>query len=239
VSHKPYNHLNNSKKEQIVAMFDGIASTYDLLNRLITFRMDIRWRKQVSKIVHKKNPKNILDVATGTGDLAIELSHSHAKIIGIDISQNMLDIGQEKLKKLHLEHKINMKLGDAEALSFNDRNFDAITVGFGVRNFQNLNQGLKEIQRVLKPGGQLVILETSVPQNFLLRKGYQLYTRAIIPIFGALFTKDKMAYEYLSSSAISFPHGKCFNDILETNGFKNISNYPKMCGIVTIYTAFK
>ena len=240
MNYKPYRNLNSSKKEQIITMFDRIANTYDRLNGLITFGMDKKWRKRVAKMIASNHPTTILDVATGTGALAIDLAkHSSAKVVGIDISKQMLAIGKEKIKYLELNHAITMELDDAEALSFDSNTFDAIGVGFGVRNFDNLNQGLSELYRVLKPGGQLVILETSVPKYFPLKQGYYLYSHWIIPILGKIFSTDKLAYEYLSDSASIFPYGKKFNTILKENGFINVKDNPQMFGIVTIYEAFK
>ena len=240
MNHKPYKNLNNSKKEQIVTMFDRIAETYDQLNGLITFGMDKTWRRRVAKMIAANDPKTILDAATGTGALAIDLArHSSARIIGVDISGEMLSIGKEKIKHLELDHKITLELDDAEALSFDPDTFDAISIGFGVRNFDNLNKGLSEIYRVLKPGGQLVILETSVPKYFPFKQGYYLFSHWIIPMLGKIFSKEKLAYEYLSDSASIFPYGKRFNRILKENKFVSIANHPQMLGIVTIYTAFK
>ena len=240
MNHKPYKNLNNSKKEQIVTMFDRIAQTYDQLNRLITFGMDKIWRKRVAKMIAANNPETILDAATGTGALAIDLAkQSSAKVIGIDISEQMLAIGKEKINHLELDDIITMQLDDAEALSFESNTFDAISIGFGVRNFDNLNQGLSELYRVLKPGGQLVILETAVPKYFPLKQGYYLYSHWIIPILGKIFSRDKLAYEYLSDSASVFPYGERFNDILKENKFIDIVDHPQMLGIVTIYAAFK
>jgi len=221
-------------------MFDRIAQTYDQLNRLITFGMDKIWRKRVAKMIAANNPETILDAATGTGALAIDLAkQSSAKIIGIDISEQMLAIGKEKINHLELDDIITMQLDDAEALSFESNTFDAISIGFGVRNFDNLNQGLSELYRVLKPGGQLVILETAVPKYFPLKQGYYLYSHWIIPILGKIFSRDKLAYEYLSDSASVFPYGERFNDILKENKFIDIVDHPQMLGIVTIYAAFK
>ena len=240
MNHKPYKNLTNSKKEQIVTMFDHIAKTYDRLNGLITFGMDKVWRRSVATMILAKNPTSILDVATGTGALAIDLAtRSSVEVVGIDISQEMLTIGKEKIRSLGLDKTIRMELDDAESLSFKSDRFDAVTIGFGVRNFEDLNQGLREVNRVLKSGGQLVILETSVPTYFPFKQGYYLYTKWIIPLFGKLFARNKVAYEYLSTSANIFPHGERFNEILRKNGFKNTVSYPRMFGIVTIYSAFK
>ena len=217
-------------------MFDRIANTYDQLNGLITFGMDKTWRKRVAKMIAANDPEMILDAATGTGALAIDLAqYSSGRIIGIDISGEMLSIGKEKIKHLELDHKITMELDDAEALSFDSNTFDAISIGFGVRNFDNLNKGLYEIYRVFKPGGQLVILETSVPKYFPFKQGYYLFSHWIIPILGKIFSRDKLAYEYLSDSASIFHHGKKFNSILKENKFVTISDHPQMLGIVTIY----
>ena len=167
MNHKPYKNLTNSKKEQIVTMFDRIAKTYDRLNGLITFGMDKAWRRSVATMILAKNPTSILDVATGTGALAIDLAtRSSVEVVGIDISQEMLTIGKEKIRSLGLDKTISMEWDDAESLSFNSDRFDAVTIGFGMRNFEDLNQGLREVNRVLKSGGQLVILETSVPTYF-------------------------------------------------------------------------
>ena len=240
MNHKPYKNLNNSKKEQIVTMFDRIANTYDRLNGLITFGMDKTWRKRVAKMIAANDPEMILDAATGTGALAIDLAqYSSGRIIGIDISGEMLSIGKEKIKHLELDRKITMELDDAEALSFDSNTFDAISIGFGVRNFDNLNKGLSEIYRVLKPGGQLVVLETSVPKNFPFKQGYYLFSHWMIPMLGKIFSRDKLAYEYLSDSANIFPYGKKFNRILKENRFTAITDHPQMLGIVTIYKAFK
>jgi len=221
-------------------MFDRIANTYDQLNGLITFGMDKTWRKRVAKMIAANNPETILDAATGTGALAIDLAkQSSAKVIGIDISEQMLAIGKEKINHLELGGIITMQLDDAESLSFESNTFDAISIGFGVRNFDNLNQGLSELYRVLKPGGQLVILETSVPKYFPFKQGYYLYSHWIIPILGKIFSRDKLAYEYLSDSASVFPYGQRFNDILKENKFIDIVDHPQMLGIVTTYAAFK
>lgn len=236
----PYKNSNDSKKQQVTSMFDTIASNYDNLNRVISFGIDVSWRKKVVKIIAKGAPANALDIATGTGDLAISLVNTGAKkIIGLDISKGMLEVGKHKVTELGLEDKIEMVLGDGEKLPFEDNTFDAITVAFGVRNFENLELGLSEILRVLKPKGQFVVLETSVPEKFPFKQGYYLYTKFLLPLIGKLFSKDKVAYKYLSDSAAKFPHGKAFNNILEKIGFIAIENKPQTFGVASIYLASK
>lgn len=237
---KPYKNSNLGKKEQVAQMFDNISKEYDGLNRVISMGIDISWRKKVVKIVGKKSPKQILDIATGTGDLALMMTNLNPdRIIGLDISQGMLEVGKSKIKKANLDHKIKMVVGDSENIPFEDDTFDAITVSFGVRNFENLNKGLQEILRVLKPGGQFVVLETSNPTKFPFKQGYRLYTNYILPTIGKLFSKDRVAYSYLSKSANSFPFGQAFNNILQKNGFKEAKNLPVTFGVASIYTAFK
>tara|TARA_B100002051_G_C16566300_1_gene550249 strand:+ start:110 stop:847 length:738 start_codon:yes stop_codon:yes gene_type:complete len=228
------------KKIKVRQMFDKISSNYDLMNRIISAGVDIKWRKNVVKLIAPKKPKKILDVATGTGDLAIALGETHAtEIVGIDISEGMLEIGKKKVRKSPWYKNIKMKIGDAEKISYPDNYFDAVTVSFGVRNFENLDKGLMEIFRVLQPGGELIVLETAVPQNFLLHQLYKLYTYYVLPIIGSFFSKDKSAYKYLSSSANTFPFGKAFNNILEKNGFIVKEFIPQSFGVASIYRAKK
>ena len=237
---KPYKNSDLSKKEQVTKMFDNISKEYDGLNRVISFGIDIKWRKKVVALVAKQNPETVLDIATGTGDLAINLAETTAKkIIGLDISEGMLAVGKEKIKTKNLEHKIEMLLGDSENLPFQDQTFDAITVAFGVRNFENLDKGLSEILRVLKPNGTFVILETSVPTKFPQKQGYTIYTKYIMPTIGKLFSKDKSAYSYLSNSASVFPYGEALNNILRKIGFINVEDFPQTFGVATIYKANK
>jgi len=237
---KPYKDSELGKKEQVAKMFDTISKNYDGLNRIISLGIDIKWRKKVVKIVGKNNPKQILDIATGTGDLALMMSKlAPERIVGLDISEGMLEVGKEKIAKASLSDKIEMIVGDSEEMPFTDNTFDAITVSFGVRNFANLDKGIKEIARVLKPTGVLVILETSNPTKFPFKQGYKLYTNLFLPIIGKLFSKDKVAYSYLSESANSFPFGQAFNNILEKNGFKHTEHKPVTFGVATIYTASK
>lgn len=221
-------------------MFDTISSDYDGLNRVISFGIDVKWRKKVVKLVKEKQPKTILDIATGTGDLAINLAKTNAtKIIGLDISSGMLDIGKAKIKKKGLEEKIEMVLGDSENMPFDDNSFDAITVAFGVRNFETLENGLKEIFRVLKPNGTFVILETSMPTKTPYKQGYNFYTKNILPVIGRVFSKDRSAYKYLCESASVFPYGEALNNILRKIGFINVVDFPQTFGVATIYTSSK
>jgi len=236
----PYKESDLSKKEQVTQMFDNVSTNYDFLNRLLTFGIDISWRKKVVALVEKQQAEKILDIATGTGDLAIMLSRTKAnKIIGLDISPGMLEIGKKKVRERNLDDKIEMVLGDSEKLPFNNDFFDAITVGFGVRNFEDLEKGLTEIFRVLKPKGTFVVLETSQPDKFPIKQGFNFYSKYIIPAIGRVFSKDKNAYNYLPESAAAFPYGKAFNNILLKTGFNTSKVYPQTFGIATIYQAMK
>ena len=233
---KPYKDSALGKKDQVATMFNNISKNYDDLNRVISFGIDISWRKKVVQIVSKNNPQQILDIATGTGDLALMMSTlAPEKIIGLD----MLSVGKEKISKAQLNDKIEMVVGDSEDIPYADNTFDAITVSFGVRNFANLDKGLGEIRRVLKPKGTLVVLETSNPTKFPFKQGYKFYTSFILPVIGKLFSKDKIAYSYLSESANFFPFGEAFNNILKKNGFINTTHTPVTFGVATIYSASK
>ncbi|WP_372937869.1 bifunctional demethylmenaquinone methyltransferase/2-methoxy-6-polyprenyl-1,4-benzoquinol methylase UbiE [Seonamhaeicola sp.] len=237
---KPYKNSNLGKKEQVTKMFDNISGDYDGLNRVISFGIDIKWRKKVVKLVKATNPESILDIATGTGDLAINLAETNAsKIVGLDISSGMLEIGKEKVTKKGLANKIEMVLGDSENMPFEDNTFDAITVAFGVRNFENLENGLREILRVLKPKGTFVILETSVPTKTPYKQGYNFYSKNILPLIGKIFSKDRNAYKYLSESASVFPYGEALNNILRNIGFINVEDFPQTFGVATIYKSSK
>ncbi|WP_323027607.1 bifunctional demethylmenaquinone methyltransferase/2-methoxy-6-polyprenyl-1,4-benzoquinol methylase UbiE [Gelidibacter japonicus] len=237
---KPYKDSQANKKEQVTKMFDTISKEYDGLNRVISFGIDIKWRKKVVDIIAKTQPNRILDIATGTGDLAINLAQTSAQeIIGLDISDGMLEVGRKKIADKKLNNKIQMTLGDSENLPFDDNSFDAITVAFGVRNFENLEKGLSEILRVLRPNGTFVILETSVPIKTPFKQGYKFYTRYILPSIGKLFSKDRVAYSYLSESASVFPYGEDLNNILRQIGFNNVKDLPQTFGVATIYRATK
>ena len=236
----PYKNSDLGKKEQVTKMFDTISKEYDGLNRVISFGIDIKWRKRVVEIVKKQQPKTILDIATGTGDLAINLAETSAEeIVGLDISPGMLEVGKEKVKAKQLDNRVEMIIGDSENMPFEDNTFDAITVAFGVRNFETLENGLKDILRVLKPGGTFVILETSVPTKFPFKQGNKAYSKFILPSIGRLFSKDKTAYKYLSESASVFPYGEALNNILRNIGFINVEDKPQTFGVATIYTASK
>lgn len=236
----PYKNSSLNKKKQVEQMFDTISENYDGLNRVISFGIDVKWRKKVIKLVEATAPQAVLDIATGTGDLAISLAETDAKeIIGLDISEGMLAVGRKKIAAKNLSEKIQMVQADSEALPFEDNHFDAITVAFGVRNFENLEKGLSEIYRTLKPGGIFVVLETSVPTKFPYKQGYKFYSTALLPVIGKLFSKDKVAYSYLSESAASFPYGEEFNNILMKTGFINVEDKPQTFGVATIYTASK
>ena len=234
----PYN-KSESKKKQVTKMFDNIAESYDFLNHSLSLGMDNVWRKiAIKKIVN--NPNTILDIATGTGDFAISASkRTNAQISGIDISQGMLDVGIKKIKQKGLQDRIKLQLADSEKLPFNDQTFDAITAGFGVRNFENLNKGLSEMHRVLDNNGIVAILEPSIPKNFPLKQFYNLYFNNILPTIGAWISKDKEAYSYLPESVNAFPSGEKFLKELEKVGFKNCQHFPLTFGIVSLYTAIK
>jgi len=237
----PYKDSGLNKKEQVEKMFDTISGNYDDLNRLISFGTDLKWMKKVLKHIINHQPESILDIATGTGDLAIKFAEKTkaSKIVGLDLSEGMLSVARKKVNDTELENKVKFIKGDSEALPFDENSFNAITVSFGIRNFDNLEKGLSEIFRVLKPNGALIILETSVPTKFPFKQGYQFHSKIILPIVGKLFSKDKVAYSYLSKSASVFPFGDRLNNILQNIGFINVENKPQTFGVATIYTATK
>lgn len=236
----PYKDSELGKKEQVAQMFDTISGNYDGLNRVISFGIDVKWRKKVVQLVAETHPKTILDIATGTGDLAILMATTKAdKIIGLDISEGMLAVGRNKIAQKNLSDKIEMILADSENMPYPDNTFDAITVAFGVRNFETLEKGLAEILRVLKPNGIFVILETSIPEKFPYKQGYTFYSKNILPLIGRLFSKDNSAYNYLSESAALFPYGTALNNILLKTGFIDVKAMPQTFGVATIYSASK
>mgnify|MGYP000471520000 FL=1 len=234
----PYN-SSESKKKQVSEMFDNIANSYDFLNHSLSLGMDNVWRKiAIKKLTN--NPKIILDIATGTGDFAVSAAkYTDAKITGIDISQGMLNVGIEKVRKKNLNNRISLQLADSESLPFNDNTFDAITAGFGVRNFENLNKGLSEMKRVLNKDGIVVILEPSTPKYFPLKQFYKLYFHHVLPTIGAWISKDKSAYSYLPESVDAFPSGEKFIVELKNVGFRDCKHIPLTFGIVSLYIAIK
>jgi demethylmenaquinone methyltransferase/2-methoxy-6-polyprenyl-1,4-benzoquinol methylase len=235
---KPYNSLQ-SKKDQVKHMFNMIASKYDILNHTLSLGMDYVWRKKaIKKILN--NPKEILDIATGTADFAISAAkHTQAKITGIDISDQMIYVGNKKIKQKKLHNRIKLSIEDSEKLPFNDNSYDAITAGFGVRNFENLEKGLSEIYRVVKKNGYVVILEPSTPKAFPLKQIFSIYFQKILPFIGSLVSKDKSAYSYLPNSVKSFPDGDDFLKILNKQGFSKANYFPLSFGIVSLYVAIK
>lgn len=236
----PYHDSKLTKKQQVNDMFDEISGGYDSLNRVISLGMDQSWRRKVIARIVSTKPDNVLDVATGTGDLAISLAeHGLTNIVGVDLSRGMLSVAEKKLKEKKLKDKVAVQIGDSEDLPFDDSSFDAICVAFGVRNFENLKKGLAEIYRVLKPGGLFIVLETAVPQKFPLKQGYSIYTKFILPTIGKLFSKDRRAYSYLSESASHFPCGPAFNKILKEVGFTGVKDKPQTMGVASIYEGTK
>ncbi|WP_306639563.1 bifunctional demethylmenaquinone methyltransferase/2-methoxy-6-polyprenyl-1,4-benzoquinol methylase UbiE [Sanyastnella coralliicola] len=239
----PYSSTEDrAKKEQVAEMFDNIAHSYDQLNHVLSFGIDILWRKKAIRMMKKLKPKRIMDVATGTGDFAIEAARMGVdaeKIIGVDISNGMLDIGREKLKKKGLDQLIELKYGDSENLPFEDDYFDAYTAAFGVRNFENLEKGLTEMLRVLRPGATGFILEFSKPRSFPFKQLYWFYFKAILPIVGRLFSKDSRAYTYLPESVAAFPEGDEFLEIMKRCGYTSVERKALTGGIATIYTGKK
>lgn len=237
----PYKDSDLNKKEQVEQMFDNISENYDGLNRVITFGTDLKWRKKVIQQVCDTNPNKVLDIATGTGDLAIQFAKKlpNSEITGLDLSEGMLNVARQKIAGTDLEKNLSFIKGDSEALPFEDNSFQAVTVSFGIRNFENLEKGLSEILRILAPGGVFVILETSVPTKFPFKQGYNLHTKYLLPWVGGIFSKDKSAYKYLSESASVFPHGERLNNILKKTGFIEVKHAPQTMGVATIYSAIK
>jgi demethylmenaquinone methyltransferase/2-methoxy-6-polyprenyl-1,4-benzoquinol methylase len=235
---KPYNQ-DQGKKEQVAEMFNNIAFRYDFLNSLLSLGIHKGWRKKAVAVLRVKQPQLILDVATGTADFAIEALKTNAKrVIGVDISEGMLNVGKEKIRKLNLTDKIELQVADAEHLPFTDDYFDAITVGFGIRNFENLEKGLKDMLRVLKPDGDLVIIEFSKPKGFFSYL-YKIYFKHITPGIGKLFSKDHRAYSYLPESVEAFPYGEKLCTILSDCGYKKVSFQILTFGVASIYVATK
>lgn len=237
----PYTNERGTKKQQVADMFNNISKTYDFLNHFLSLGIDIIWRKKAINELKKDQPKLILDVATGTGDFAFEALKilKPGKIIGIDISEGMLEIAKQKIVKRNLNDRFEVKLGDSEGLPFTADEFDAVTVAYGVRNFENLEKGLADILRVLKPGGKAVVLEFSRPKVFPVKQLYNFYFNYITPSIGKLFSKDARAYSYLPESVAAFPDGGKFTALMTKVGFKNTKCRSLAFGICSIYTGIK
>ncbi len=237
---KPYKNSSAEKKEQIAEMFDNISPKYDFLNRVLSLSIDVLWRKKAIKLISDYKPKTILDIATGTGDFALEaLKLNPDKIVGIDISEGMLKYGKQKIQKKGADNIIKLEKGDSENLQFDNNSFDAATAGFGVRNFQNLEQGLKEILRVLKPKGVVAILEFSQPEATPFKQIYNFYFKNILPFLGRFVSKDNAAYTYLPESVNEFPYGEKFINIMRKTGYINVRQKRLTFGIATIYLGEK
>jgi demethylmenaquinone methyltransferase / 2-methoxy-6-polyprenyl-1,4-benzoquinol methylase len=236
----PYKDQDATKREQVAQMFDNISPKYDFLNHLLSGGIDIIWRKKAIKLLADAKPQSILDIATGTGDFAIEaLALKPQKIVGVDISEGMLSVGREKISKLGMENVIEMRLGDSERLPFEDNTFDAVIVSFGVRNFENLLSGLTDMNRVLKPGGRCVVLEFSKPEGFPFKQIYNFYFKYVLPIVGRLVSKDTSAYTYLHDSVQVFPDGERFLEVYRKAGFKSVVCKPLTFGVSSIYLGHK
>ncbi len=236
----PYKESTAGKREQIATMFDNVSANYDFLNHFLSAGIDFYWRKQAVKILKADSPKTILDIATGTGDFAIEaLSLKPEKIIGVDISEGMLAVGREKIKKMGQEQIITLQTGDSQALAFADNSFDAVMASFGVRNFENLLAGLTDMCRVLKTGGTCVVVEFSKPKSFPFKQFYNFYFRYILPTIGRLVSKDASAYTYLPESVQAFPDGQDFLNIYEAAGFRQTRCITLTFGICSIYVGKK
>jgi demethylmenaquinone methyltransferase/2-methoxy-6-polyprenyl-1,4-benzoquinol methylase len=236
----PYKEEQTGKKAQVATMFNNISRHYDFLNHFLSLGIDRGWRKKAIAILKPLKPQEILDVATGTGDFALQaLDLKPLKVTGVDISEGMLEVGRKKIKQRGFSSQVELLQGDSENLGFEENKFDAVIVGFGVRNFENLEKGLTEILRVMRPGAMLVVLEFSKPKTFPFRQLYNFYFRAILPKLGRLISKDKSAYTYLPESVEAFPDGKEFENILRKVGFKDTTCEPLTFGVSSIYTARK
>ncbi len=236
----PYKDQSKSKKEQVANMFNTISPQYDFLNHLLSGGIDIIWRKKAIKLLRNKGIKTMLDIATGTGDFAIEaLKINPEKIVGVDISEGMLSVGIEKMKKMGLEKTIQLQKGDSEKLPFSDNSFDAVIVSFGVRNFENLQKGLSDMFRVTKPGGYCLILEFSNPRSFPMKQLYTFYSKYCLPFLGKMISKDPSAYTYLPESVKAFPDGPDFIQIFKSTGYSETKWIPMTGGICSIYIGQK
>jgi demethylmenaquinone methyltransferase / 2-methoxy-6-polyprenyl-1,4-benzoquinol methylase len=236
----PYKHETAGKKEQVAKMFDNISRRYDFLNHFLSLGIDRNWRKTAINVLRPYSPQHILDVATGTGDFAIQaLKLNPLKVIGIDISEGMLSKGRAKLKEKRLNERVELLNGDSENIPFEENKFDAVTVAFGVRNFEDLEKGLYEIHRVLRPGGHIVVLEFSRPRHFPFKQVCNFYFRFILPKIGRIISKDRAAYTYLPESVKAFPDGEDFINILRSVGFKKTTCKSLTFGVSSVYTGQK
>lgn len=234
---KPYQ-ANGSKKEQVQQMFDNIAHKYDFLNRFLSLGIDVGWRKKAIKMLAEHEPKKILDVATGTADFALAtLPLQPEEVIGVDISEGMLDVGRKKITDQGITN-VRLEYGDSEQLRFEDNQFDAVIVAFGVRNFENLDQGLAEINRVLRPGGVAMILEFSKPTG-LFGLIFSIYNKSLLPLWGKLFSGDSAAYTYLPESVAAFPEGDEFKQIMRSLSYRKVNDRRLTFGVCSIYTGIK
>ncbi len=237
----PYKEKDGSKKEQVAEMFDNISKRYDLLNHVLSLGIDIGWRRKAIKIIREDEPKKILDIATGTADFALEAARmlEADEIIGVDISEGMLSVGRQKVAKRGLQELVHLRSGDSENLQFEDNYFDSLLVAFGVRNFENLEAGLSEMLRVIRPGGKVVIVEFSKPHAFPFKQIYNAYFQAILPVIGKMISKDDSAYRYLPESVQAFPDGDDFLRVLKKLGYQETKCTPLTFGIASIYVGSK
>lgn len=237
----PYQGDKREKSQQVRAMFDNIAPAYDFMNRAMTFGIDKLWRRKAVRLMEKENPERILDVASGTGDLAILLSRriASASVLGVDLSEGMLEIGKKKVADAGLEDKVSFRVADCLSLPLPDNSFDCVSVAYGVRNFQNLLGGYREMHRVMRPGGMLCVIELSTPESPLVRPFYRFYTKCIIPAAGRLISKDVRAYTYLPESIAAVPQGAGMLELISAAGFRDGRFRPLTFGACTIYTAYK
>ncbi len=237
----PYKNASATKKEQVATMFNNISRTYDFLNHFMSMGIDVLWRKMAIRELVKDKPRHILDVATGTGDFAFEAIRMLRpdRVTGVDISTGMLAIAEEKIRKRGLGDVFEVRVGDSEGLQFGDETFDAVTVAYGVRNFEHLEKGLADMLRVLKPGGKAVILEFSKPKHFPVKQLYNFYFHYVTPAIGRIFSKDRSAYTYLPESVAAFPDGKAFTSLMAKVGYRDTKSRPLAFGICSIYTGIK
>ena len=237
---KPYYSEDKSKKEEVAEMFNNISVNYDFLNHFLSLGIDHIWRRKAIHQLKEIEPKKIIDIATGTGDFAIAaLKLNPSEIVGLDISSGMLEVGKKKMFHKKIDHIINMQLGDSESIPFETDYFDALTVGFGVRNFENLEKGLSEMLRVVRKDGKIVILEFSKPKYFPIKQLFTFYSKYFIPFFGKRISKDAKAYSYLPESVAAFPEGKGFEDILRNLGYREVKSKLVSGGIASIYSGIK